>query len=156
MRSYSEEFQMKNVEETRRRFMTHFAGIGLGSTLLPGVLWGQMRQSNVATITPEMLKDSLAIAGLDFNETERTAIARSANQALNQYKQLHDYHIPNNISPPYHFNPIVPGMKVNRTREAIRMSPNPTVKRPANLEDVAFWPVRNLSELLRTKQVTST
>ena len=60
---------MKNIDETRRRFMAHFAGIGLGSTLLPGVLWGQMRQSNVTTITPEMLTDSLAIAGLDPNLT---------------------------------------------------------------------------------------
>ena len=29
------------------------------------------------------------------------------------------------------------------------------VKRPANLEDVAFWPVRHLAELIRTKQVSS-
>ena len=29
------------------------------------------------------------------------------------------------------------------------------MKRPANLEDVAFWPVRHLAELVRTKQVTS-
>src|SRR5215471_1487957 len=146
---------MKNVDETRRRFMAYFGGLGLGSTLLPGVLWGQMRQSNVTTITPEMLKDALAVAGLDFNDEERTKIARSANQALTQYKQLHDVHVPNNISPPFHFNPIVPGMKVNRKSEPIRISPNPAVKRPANLEDVAFWPVRNLAELVRTKQVTS-
>jgi Asp-tRNA(Asn)/Glu-tRNA(Gln) amidotransferase A subunit family amidase len=29
------------------------------------------------------------------------------------------------------------------------------VKRPANLEDAAFWPVRHLAELIRTRQVTS-
>ena len=29
------------------------------------------------------------------------------------------------------------------------------MKRPANLEDVAFWPLRNLGELVRTRQVTS-
>ncbi len=29
------------------------------------------------------------------------------------------------------------------------------MKRPANLEDVAFWPVRHLAELVRTRQVTS-
>ena len=146
---------MTNVDETRRRFMVYFTGIGLGSTLLPGVLWGQMRQSNVNTITPEMLKDSLAVAGLEFTDEERTKIARSANQALAQYKQLHDFHVPNNVSPPFHFSPIVPGMKVNRKSEPIRISPNPNVKRPANLEDVAFWSVRQLAELVRTKQVTS-
>jgi Asp-tRNA(Asn)/Glu-tRNA(Gln) amidotransferase A subunit family amidase len=35
------------------------------------------------------------------------------------------------------------------------LSVAPVVKRPANLEDVAFWPIRNLAELIRTKQVTS-
>ena len=29
------------------------------------------------------------------------------------------------------------------------------MKRPANLEDAAFWPVRHLAELIRTRQVTS-
>jgi Asp-tRNA(Asn)/Glu-tRNA(Gln) amidotransferase A subunit family amidase len=147
---------MKNVDETRRRFMSYFAGIGLGSTLLPGVLWGQLRQSGTQTITSDMLTNSLAVAGLEFNDTERTAIARSANQALTQYRQLHEFHVPNNVTPPFHFNPLVPGMRVNRNRESIKISPNPNVKRPANLEDVAFWPVRHLAELVRTKQVTST
>ena len=32
----------------------------------------------------------------------------------------------------------------------------PAVKRPANLEDVAFWPVVQLAQLIKTKQVTST
>ena len=45
-------------------------------------------------------------------------------------------------------------MKVNRTREPFRFS-TPAVKRPANLEDVAFWPVTNLAQLIKTKQVTS-
>src|SRR4029453_10419940 len=36
-----------------------------------------------------------------------------------------------------------------------RLSTPPAVKRPANLEDVAFWPVRHLAELIRSKQVTS-
>jgi Asp-tRNA(Asn)/Glu-tRNA(Gln) amidotransferase A subunit family amidase len=32
----------------------------------------------------------------------------------------------------------------------------PNVKRPANLEDVAFWPVVQLAQLIKTRQVTST
>ena len=39
---------------------------------------------------------------------------------------------------------IVPGMKVNRTRELPLHFSTPVVKRPANLEDVAFWPVVQL------------
>ena len=45
-------------------------------------------------------------------------------------------------------------MTVNRKREPLRFSPT-AVKRPANLEDAAFWPVTHLAHLLRTRQVTS-
>ena len=46
-------------------------------------------------------------------------------------------------------------MTVNKTKQPFRLSAAPAVKRPANLEDVAFWPVRHLAELVRTRQVTS-
>ena len=29
---------MSTLDETRRRFMTHFASIGLGTTLAPGIM----------------------------------------------------------------------------------------------------------------------
>ncbi len=64
-------------------------------------------------------------------------------------------HIPNDVSPPFYFSAITPGMKVNRTREPLRFSA-PAVKRPANLEDVAFWPITQLAQLIKTRQVTST
>src|SRR6185295_6654739 len=47
------------------------------------------------------------------------------------------------------------GMEVNRARLPFRLSAAPAVKRPANLEEAAFWPVRHLAELLKTRQVTS-
>ena len=46
-------------------------------------------------------------------------------------------------------------MTVNKAKQPFRLSAAPAVKRPANLEDVAFWPVRHLAELVRTRQVTS-
>ena len=46
-------------------------------------------------------------------------------------------------------------MTVNKAKQPFRLSAAPAVKRPANLEDAAFWPVRHLAELVRTRQVTS-
>jgi len=146
---------MKDTNETRRRFMAHFAGIGMSSTLLPGILWAGMQQSGTQRVTPVMMADSLKLAGLEFSDEERTAMVNNVNQALTRYEALHNFKIPNDISPPFHFNPIVPGMKVNRTRQPFRISDAPVVKRPSNLEDVAFWSVRQLAELIRTKQVSS-
>ena len=144
-----------NTSENRRRFMTHFATAGLGATLLPGVLWGKMQEAEEARISAEMLRDALAVSGIEFSEEERTEMVERVNDAIENYEDLHNFHIPNDISPPFHFDPIVPGMKVDRTARPFRISDPPGVRRPSNLEDVAFWPVRHLAELVRTRQVSS-
>ncbi len=136
--------------------MAHFTGIGLGSTFVPGILWARMQDAGAQKITLAMVTDALQLSGLEFNEEERKAMVTAANTSLTRYEELHKLKIPNDVSPPFHFSPIVPGMEVNRTRQPFKMSAPPTVKRPANLEDVAFWPVRHLAELIKTRQVTST
>lgn len=145
---------MPSIDSQRRRFLGYFSSIGLGSTLLPGVLWGQIQQSGSAEITAEMLKSALALAGLSFTEEQQKTMLQAANQNLTRARALRNLQIPSNVSPPYHFSSLTPGMKVKRTREPLRFS-RPNVKRPANLEEVAFWPVMDLAHLLRTRQVTS-
>src|SRR6185503_18499651 len=68
--------------------------------------------------------------------------------------ELRALKIPNDIQPPMYFSSLVPGMKVNRTREPLRFSA-PAVKRPANLEEVAFWPVTHLAQLVKSRRVSS-
>ncbi len=135
--------------------MAHFATLGLSTTLLPGTLWAALQQSGAQKVSPAMMQEALALAGLEFSNEERDRMTDTVNRALTGYEALHKFRIPNNISPPFHFNPLVPGMKVNRTRQPFRMSDLSGVKRPADLEEVAFWSVRQLAELVRTKQVTS-
>jgi Asp-tRNA(Asn)/Glu-tRNA(Gln) amidotransferase A subunit family amidase len=146
---------MPTLDATRRRFMTHFAGIGLGATLAPGIIWARMQDAGADRITLDMVTDALKLSGIELRESEREAIVRTANQNLARYEEVRKLDIPNDVSPPFHFSAIVPGIEVNKTRRPFRLSAAPPVKRPANLEDVAFWPVRHLAELLRTKKVTS-
>jgi Asp-tRNA(Asn)/Glu-tRNA(Gln) amidotransferase A subunit family amidase len=140
--------------ETRRRFIAHFSGLGLGSTLLPGALWGEMQQAEAEEITLEMLRHALAISGLEFSEEDEQAMLQGVNDAVARYVELREIKIPNDVSPPFHFSALVPGMRVNRTAEPFRTSPR-DVRRPADLEAVAFWPVVDLAELVRTRQVRS-
>jgi len=146
---------MADLDETRRRFITHFASIGLGTTLAPGILWARMQDAGEKKITLAMVTDAMKLSGLEFTEAELKAMVDSANQNLTRYEEMRAIHIPNDVSPPFHFSALVPGIEVNRTRLPFRLSAAPAVKRPANLEDAAFWPVRHLAELVRTRQVTS-
>lgn len=146
---------MAELDETRRRFMAHFAGIGLGSTLAPGVLWARMQDAGTQRVTLPMITEALQLSGIDLTEEERKGMVDAANTNLARYEELRQIHIPNDVSPPFHFSPVVPGLHVNKERLPFTLSEAPPATRPANLEDVAFWPVRHLAELLRTRQVSS-
>jgi Asp-tRNA(Asn)/Glu-tRNA(Gln) amidotransferase A subunit family amidase len=146
---------MTDIDETRRRFMAHFASIGLGATLAPGVLWARMQDAGERAVTMVMVADAMKLSGLEFTEAELKSMVDAANQNLLRYEEQRAIHIPNDVSPPFHFSPLVPGMDINRTKVPFRISAPPPVKRPANLEEAAFWPVRHLAELVRTRQVTS-
>ncbi len=135
--------------------MATFAAAGLGATLAPGVVWARMQDAGTETITPAMVSDALKLSGIDMTDDEQKALVDSANQNLKRYKELRAIHIPNDVSPPFHFSPVTPGMTVNRAAIPFTLSKAPSIKRPSNLEDAAFWPVRHLAELLKTRQVTS-
>jgi Asp-tRNA(Asn)/Glu-tRNA(Gln) amidotransferase A subunit family amidase len=143
------------LHDTRRRFMTHFAGIGLGATLAPGILWARIQDQGASRVTIEMVTAALKLAGIEATEAERQAMVNGANQSLARYEAVRELDIPNDVSPPFHFSAVVPGIEVNKTRRPFRLSAAPVVRRPSHLEEVAFWPVRHLAELIRTKKVTS-
>ena len=146
---------MRNQDATRRKFMAHFAGIGLGSSLVPGIVWARMQDQGTARVTAAMVKDELRLQGVDIADADAQAMAAGANTSLTRYEEVRKMHIPLDVSPPFHFSALAPGIEPNRTRMPFRMSVAPIVKRPSNLEDAAFWPVRHLAELIRSRQVKS-
>ncbi len=146
---------LQRLATTRRRFMGYFGGVGLASTLLPGVLWAKMQEQQADRITAAMLKDALAVAGLEFSEEERQQLVNGVNQNLTRYADIRAIHIDPNLAPPLYYSPLVPGTKLDRVERPFRPSAAPTLHRPANLEDVAFWPLAHLAQLLKTRQVTS-
>src|SRR5437660_6265474 len=146
---------MPHHDQSRRQFIGYFSSIGLSSTLLPGGLWSQVQEQQATTVTPEMLKHALAVAGLEFSDEQRDAILNGVNQNLTRYEELRRIHIDPNLAPPLYYSPLVPGTKLDRAARPFRASATPVVKRPADLEEAAFWPIAHLAHLLRTRQVTS-
>jgi Asp-tRNA(Asn)/Glu-tRNA(Gln) amidotransferase A subunit family amidase len=144
------------MDEARRRFLGYFSSIGLGATLLPGALWAQAQeqQSDAPQVTLEMLQHALKISGLEFSEDDEKTMLNGLNQNLSRYQEIRALAIPNDVSPPFYFSSITPGMKVNKTGAPLVFSTT-AVKRPANIEDLAFASVVDLAHLLKTRKVTS-
>ena len=145
----------------RRSFLAYFSGLGLTSTLFPGVLWAKLEtqtaapQQKIAVITKPMLRDAAAVAGLEFTDAQLDRMLEGVNKLLPIYENLRKMPLDNSIAPALYFNPIVPGIKIDRTKRPTRASTPEQVHRPSNLEDAAYWPVTQLAELIRTKQVKS-
>jgi len=147
----------------RRSFLTYFSSLGLGSTLLPGVLWAKVEsagpeaeaQLSKNLITKEMLREACAVAGVSFTDPQLDAMLQGVNGNLAKYIEIRKTLLDNSVAPPIFFNPIVPGTKIDRVKKQFRPSTPPRVTRPNNLESLAFWPVAQLAELIRTKQATS-
>ena len=139
----------------RRAFMAYFSSVGLTSTLFPGVLWGKLQEQKTPAITKEMLRSSAAVAGLDFSDSQLDQMLDGVNHNLPRYEAVRKIRLDNGVAPPLYFNPVLPTMSIDRTRQGLRSSAPPNVTRPENLEDVAFWPVTHLAELIRSKQVKS-
>jgi Asp-tRNA(Asn)/Glu-tRNA(Gln) amidotransferase A subunit family amidase len=139
----------------RRSFISFFSSLGLAPTLFPGVLWGKLEQQKSPTITKEMLRAAAAVSGVQFTDEQFDAMLAGVNENLAKYQALRKTALDNSVAPPLYFNPIVPGMKIDRTQRAFQMSAAPHLSRPQNLEEVAFWPVTHLAELIRSKQASS-
>jgi len=139
----------------RRSFLGYFSALGLGSTLFPGVLWGKLQEQKPAHVTKEMLRDAAAVAGIEFDEHQLGIMVEGVNKNLPHWDELRKIPLDNSVAPPLFFNPVVPGMKIDRTKRPFRASDPPHVARPRNLEDVAYWQVTQLAELIRTRQVSS-
>lgn len=144
-----------NTPPNRRCFLCYFSALGLGSTLFPGVLWGRLQDQKPPYVTKQMLREAAAVAGVEFNDHQLDSMVDGVNKNLPHWDELRKIPLDNSVAPPIFFNPVVPGMKIDRTKRTFRASDPPRVTRPRNLEDVAYWQVTQLAELIRTKQVSS-
>ncbi|HEY1939874.1 MAG TPA: amidase [Candidatus Angelobacter sp.] len=149
-----------NLTADRRSFLAYFSSLGLASTLFPGVLWGKLTEARLSEeaqpqLTKDMLRSAAAVAGLEFTDDQLDKMLKGVAENTVKLRDLRKIEIDNSIAPPLYFNPLLPGMKIDRTRRPFRASAPPRVQRPPSLEDVAFWPVTKISALIRTRQATS-
>lgn len=138
----------------RRSFMSYFASIGLGSTLLPGVLWARIASGEEITVAT--IASAEEVAGLKFDEAERAMMLESLKTQELRLEALHKIPIANSVAPAIVFNPVPPWHTLPRaTKKAMVRSPVTARTVPSNLDELAFLPVTELSELVRRRRVTS-
>lgn len=157
---------------TRRHLLACASAAGLGGTLFPGALLalipsgaqaqrGAGQQPSEAekfpAITPEMIEQAASIAGLRFTEDQRRMMLESLNSQRESVVQVRRVPLPNAVVPSLVQNPVLPGATLQTQRQSPKLGSAPSVASlsASNEEQVAFATVRQLSELLRTRKITS-
>lgn len=112
-------------------------------------------QTNTNTITRETVSEAEKLIGLDFSEAKIDMLLPGLKEQLKDYEAMRRFPLSNSVLPAMQFNPIPVGMKLETKRKKFKLSPAPKVKLPENMDDLAFYSVRELGELIRTKQITS-
>ena len=146
---------LEDIESVDRRgFMAYMSALGLGGTVFPGVLWAHMQARG--EITSEIVADAGAVAGLDFTDSERDMMLADLNTNLEAYEALREVAVANHVTPAVQFDPALPGRDLPSETRPFRFTRNIGLRRPADSESLAFMPVTQLSELIRTRQLSST
>ncbi len=162
------------LDATRRRFLAVSTAAGLGRTMFPGALLAIFAQSTTPAaaqqrgapkdesgfppLTVEMIEQAAAISGLKFTEEQRKVMIDGLIGQREAVATVRKMALPNSVAPSLVFDPVPPGAKLETERKPIKLGPAPSVAGLSLSEEerLAFSTVRQLSELLRTKKVTST
>ena len=107
------------------------------------------------SITKENIENAEKIIGLEFNGAERDSMLSDLDSQLVNYKHLREIDLKNSVPPAILFNPIPVGFEFPKEQKPIKFSDYSYVKLPKDINDLAFYSIGELAELIRTKQITS-
>lgn len=107
-------------------------------------------------ITKENIQHAEKIIGIEFNDAERDSMLDNLNEQLENYQKIWKLNLANSIPPAISFNPIPIGFKFNKKQLPLKFSNYSYAKLPANMDDLAYFSIGELANLIKTRQITST
>jgi len=115
---------------------------------------------NTAPISAATLAEVEKLLGLTFTPAQRSQLLNILTSGPDYFtrggfEKMRQFRLLNSDPPALVFDPRPSGFKLNETQQPIVWSVAKQVTIPANLADLAFYSVRDLAELIRTRQLTS-
>ena len=136
--------------KTNRRIL-FFSAVILSSFLLGAFFSPELQE----IISRDQVTDAAYIMGLEMTEAEIDSLLPDLESARTDYKSNREISIANEVVPSLLFNPFPPGFEMEKVQNLVSFSNPGGVKLPEKLEDLAFYTVHQLAELIRTRQITS-
>src|SRR5262245_34111992 len=143
---------------SRRELFAAAAALGIGSaTFQRAVATQAAAQPKGEAVTAEMVKNAEWVAGITLTDEERKSVAGALTNTQNRIAALRKVEIGYDVAPAMHFTPTPGETPPREGRGKVEPSKlSEAVKKPEADADLAFLPLHQLAELVRTKQVSST
>ena len=108
------------------------------------------------SINKENIENAEKIIGIEFTDAERDSMLSSLDSQFVNYKHIREKNLNNNVPPAILFNPIPIGFDFPTGQSQIQYSDYSDTKLPIDINEISFYSVGELAELIKTKQITST
>jgi Asp-tRNA(Asn)/Glu-tRNA(Gln) amidotransferase A subunit family amidase len=150
--------------KSRREFLSICSAAGVGSTFFAGTLHALAVAKPETKVTVEMINQAAALAGINLLPDKTEALLSKINEQRRAYEAIRRLHLPNDLPPAFHFDPVTAGQLVPAPESApVRIAAAPgdppaIVENdvPKDLEKLAFATVRELGALIQSKKVSVT
>jgi len=129
---------------------THLVYFALFLLLSPATF----SQTETNRFAREAISEAEKLIGLEFPEPKIDMMLPGLRDQLRDFEAIRKFPLSNSVPPAILFNPIPAGMKIEPGPKKFKLSSN-RVKLPANLDDLAFFSIGELSALIKTRQITS-
>ncbi|MCM2271579.1 MAG: amidase [candidate division Zixibacteria bacterium] len=112
--------------------------------------------TDTSQITDARVEAAEKLIGIDFTPSEIDSMIEILTKYRQDYELLRKSQILPSDVPALMFNPVTAGLSFDKRKLSLALSPVEIDTVPSDLNDLAFLPVRELSELIRTRRVSST
>ena len=107
-------------------------------------------------ITSEIVESAEKIIGLVFTPAERDSMLDDLSANLQSYERVRGVVLDNSVPPALGFDPLPVGWKPPVKKSRFELGRPRAAVVPSRPEDLAFYTVRDLGDLIRTRKITST
>jgi Asp-tRNA(Asn)/Glu-tRNA(Gln) amidotransferase A subunit family amidase len=117
---------------------------------------GVVTTSDEKPITKQVIEYAQKVIGLEFTDSEQDSMMDGLNDQLKSYEAIRNFNLNNNVPPSLIFNPVPAGFKFNNEQLSLEFSSYSYAKMPSDKNDLAYYSIGELAELMRTKKISST
>ncbi|TPE44885.1 amidase [Pontibacter mangrovi] len=106
-------------------------------------------------LSVSVLQEAQKVFGLHFSDAQLDSTVSELEDLKKSYEVLRKQDLPNSVAPALVFNPIPVGFTFETQKSAFEVERPQGVKLPKKRDELAFYTIPQLAELVRTQQITS-